>query len=151
MALPCPPHVDYEAMKAYHTDPEFSLNNLGEGLYGWMQKKERRPDDGMLRIADAGDTPWFLSCFIQVPGKENEMRQGKLRINTEAWFEIYINGEKVSKPEQEIILKGGLNRLIAIVRGTTGDLLFGMTFLNRDGTYMKDLAFRLTLDEVEPK
>lgn len=151
MALPCPPHVDYGAMKAYHTDPEFSLNNLGEGLYGWMQKKERRPDDGMLRIADAGDTPWFLSCFILVPGKENEMRQGKLRINTETSFEIYINGEKFSKPEQEIILKGGLNRLIAVVRGTVGDLLFGMTFLNRDGTYMKDLAFRLTLDEVEPK
>ncbi|OZB98825.1 glycoside hydrolase family 2 protein [Paenibacillus sp. XY044] len=151
MALPCPPHVDYEAMKAYHTDPEFSLNNLGEGLYGWMQKKERRAQDGMLRIAEAGETPWFLSCFVLVPGEEHEKRQGQLRVNTEAWFEIYINGERVAKPNQETILKGGLNRLIAIVRGTRGDLLFGMTFLNSDGTYMKDLAFRLTLDEVEPK
>lgn len=39
MTLFCPPHIDYEAMKDYYTDPEFSLNNLGEGLYGWMKKK----------------------------------------------------------------------------------------------------------------
>lgn len=67
MALPCPSHVDYEAMKVYYTDPEFSLNNLGEGLYGWMQKKERRPENGMMRIATVAHDPWFLSCFVRVP------------------------------------------------------------------------------------
>ncbi|MFD1903951.1 hypothetical protein ACFSQ7_07500 [Paenibacillus rhizoplanae] len=43
MTLFCPPHIDYEAMKDYYTDPEFSLNNLGEGLYGWMKKKRTAP------------------------------------------------------------------------------------------------------------
>ncbi|WP_342439007.1 glycoside hydrolase family 2 TIM barrel-domain containing protein [Paenibacillus sp. FSL L8-0436] len=148
MALPCPPHVDYGAMKAYYTDPEFSLNNLGEGLYGWMQKKERRSGDGTLRIADAGLDPWFLSCFVQVPG---QLRRGRLRVNTAVPYEIYLNGVLVAEPEQELILRGGLNRLIAILHGTGGDLTFGLTFLNADGTYMKDLEYRLTLDEVEPK
>ncbi|WP_379145429.1 hypothetical protein [Paenibacillus sp. sgz500992] len=148
MALPCPPHVDYGAMKAYYTDPEFSLNNLGEGLYGWMQKKERRSGDGTLRIADAGLDPWFLSCFVQVPG---QLRRGRLHVNTAVPYEIYLNGVLVAEPEQELILRGGLNRLIAILHGTGGDLTFGLTFLNADGTYMKDLEYRLTLDEVEPK
>lgn len=154
MALPCPPHTDYSEMKAYYTDPEFSLNNLGEGLYGWMQKKERRSGDGTLRIADAGEVPWFLSCFVQVPEEAESARQqipGRLRINTAVPYEIYLNGVLVPEPEQELTLQPGLNRLIAIAHGTGGDLAFGLTFLNPDGTYMKDLEYRLTLDVVEPK
>ncbi|WP_310829865.1 glycoside hydrolase family 2 protein [Paenibacillus pedocola] len=154
MALPCPPHVDYGEMKAYYTDPEFSLNNLGEGLYGWMQKKERRSGEGTLRIADAGSVPWFLSCFVQTPDKEGaagQLHRGRLRINTSVPYEIYLNGALVVEPERELTLQTGLNRLIAIVHGTGGDLTFGLTFLNEDGTYMKGLEYRLTLDEVEPK
>ncbi|WP_342562572.1 hypothetical protein NST84_23705 [Paenibacillus sp. FSL R7-0345] len=49
------------------------------------------------------------------------------------------------------MLQSGLNRLIATLQGTGGDLSFGLTFLNPDGSYMKDLEYRLTLDEVEPK
>lgn len=153
MALPCPPCVDYEAMKAYYTDPEFSLNNLGEGLYGWMQKKERRSESGSLRIADAGTAPWFVSCFVQVPGSGQVplQRRGRLRIQTGAEYEIYLNGERIAEPEQELVLQSGLNRLIAILRGSGGDITFGLTFLHEDGSYMKDLEYSLTLDEVEPK
>ncbi|MBY0012919.1 glycoside hydrolase family 2 protein [Paenibacillus typhae] len=154
MALPCLPHINYEEMKAYYIDPEFSLNNLGEGLYGWMQKKERRPGDGTLHIANAGDNRWFLSCFVHVhgkPGTQGQLHQGKLRINTDVPYEIYLNGELVSEPERELMLQTGLNRLIATLQGTGGDLAFGLTFLNRDDTYMKGLEYRLTLDEVEPK
>ncbi|MNB90269.1 Beta-galactosidase [compost metagenome] len=154
MALPCLPHIHYEEMKAYYIDPEFSLNNLGEGLYGWMQKKERRPGDGTLRIANAGNNRWFLSCFVDVPEKAGEAAQyypGRLRINTDVPYEIYLNGELAAEPERELTLQTGLNRLIAILQGTGGDLAFGLTFLNLDGTYMKGLEYRLTLDEVEPK
>ncbi|MCV4230806.1 glycoside hydrolase family 2 [Virgibacillus sp. LDC1] len=151
MVLPCPSHVDYEAMKTYYTDPEFSLNNLGEGLYGWMQKKERQPEDGMMRIACTGDEPWFMSCFVQVPGGAKPVRTGRLRVHANVPYAIYLNGEHVREPERELVLKGGLNRLIAIVCGTGGDIAFGMTFLHADGTYMKDLEYRMTLDEVEPK
>ncbi|GJM78795.1 hypothetical protein HMSSN139_12910 [Paenibacillus sp. HMSSN-139] len=152
MALPCPAYVDYGAMRAYYTDPEFSLNNLGEGLYGWMQKKERR-STGLLHIANAGRDPWFLSCFVTVPEGGEASRRGRLRVLADAstTVEIVLNGEQVPEPEQELVLKPGLNRLIAIVRGAGEDLDFGLVFLHPDGRYMKDLSYRLTLDEVEPK
>ncbi|MEK3900848.1 glycoside hydrolase family 2 TIM barrel-domain containing protein [Paenibacillus sp. FSL R7-0179] len=173
MTLFCPPHIDYEAMKDYYTDPEFSLNNLGEGLYGWMKKKERRPDGTFLIPAPEG-RPLFLSCFVYLPetagaaatevaatteaaaaatgsGKPDGTRTGRLRVKSACAFDIYMNGRLVPEPEQEITLTSGINRLIAIVRGTQEDIAFGMVFLNTDGTYMNDLEFRLTMDEVEPK
>lgn len=151
MALPCPSHINFEAMKAYYTDPEFSLNNLGEGLYGWMQKKERRSEDGIMRIASAAVDPWFLSCFVQVPEEAKSSRKGRLRIQADTPYVIYLNGEYVPAPKCDLVLKRGLNRLIVIVHGTGKDMAFGMTFLNENGTYMKDLKYCMTLDEVEPK
>lgn len=151
MALPCPSYVNFEDMKAYYTDPEFSLNNLGEGLYGWMQKKERRSEDGMMRIASAALEPWFLSCFVKVSEEAKSFRKGRLRIQADAPYAIYLNGEHVPAPKCELVLKSCLNRLIAIIHGTGKDLSFSMTFLNEDGTYMKDLEYCMTLDEVEPK
>ncbi|WP_339220370.1 glycoside hydrolase family 2 TIM barrel-domain containing protein [Paenibacillus sp. FSL H8-0332] len=159
MTLFCPPHIDYEAMKDYYTDPEFSLNNLGEGLYGWMKKKERRPDGTFLIPAPEG-RPLFLSCFVHLPKAADAAlgsvspdgtRTGRLRVNSACAFDIYMNGRLVPEPEQEITLASGVNRLIAIVRGAQEDIAFGMVFLNTDGTYMNDLEFRLTMDEVEPK
>jgi hypothetical protein len=168
MALPCLPHVDFAAMKSYYTDPEFSLNNLGEGLYGWMKKKERSPLDGAFRIGQPEGNPWFLSCFIHVPedadhpanreavrgtGREAgpAIRTGKLRVSSAASCEIYMNGEAVPAPEQEILLQTGVNRFIAIVRGGQEDIRISIVFLNPDGTCMNDLRYRMTMDEVEPK
>ncbi|MBW4839355.1 MAG: glycoside hydrolase family 2, partial [Paenibacillaceae bacterium] len=152
MALPCPPYVDYEAMRSYYTDREFSLNNLGEGLYGWMQKKERR-STGLLHIANAGEDQWFLSCFVTVPDEGAAPRRGRLRMlaGASTTVEIVLNGELVPEPEQELALNPGLNRLIAIVRGADEDIDFGLVFLHPDGRYMKDLSYSLTLNEVEPK
>lgn len=105
-----------------------------------------------MRIACTGYDPWFMSCFVQVPGGgAKPVRKGRLRVHANVPYAIYLNGEHVREPERELVLKGGLNRLIAIVRGTGGDIAFGMTFLHEDGTYMKDLEYRMTLDEVEPK
>lgn len=71
--------------------------------------------------------------------------------DTSSTVEIVLNGERVAEPEQELVLNPGLNRLIAIVRGSDEDLDFGLVFLHPDGRYMKDLSYSLTLDEVEPK
>ncbi|QUL54273.1 glycoside hydrolase family 2 [Paenibacillus tritici] len=157
MTLFCPPYTDYQAMKDYYTDPAFSLNNLGEGLYGWMKKKERR-EDGTLLIPAPEGRPLFLSCFVHLPETADADslnpgggRTGRLRVNSACDYEIYMNGRFVAEPEQEITLTSGINRLIAIVRGGREDIAFGMVFLNKDGTYMNDLEFRLTMDEVEPK
>ncbi|MNC65622.1 hypothetical protein D3C75_1159280 [compost metagenome] len=79
------------------------------------------------------------------------IRTGRLRVKSDCAFEIYMNGEQVAAPEKEIGLSRGINRLIAIVQGGQEDLAFGMVFLNSDGTYMNDLEYRLTMDEVEPK
>lgn len=184
MALPCPPYVDFAAMKSYYTDPEFSLNNLGEGLYGWMKKKERSREDGTVLLDNPGGTPWFLSCFVHVPaagaGAEDDAgvnadtdtgnrlaadtdagaaaesgtageRIGKLRINTNASCEIYLNGKLETEPQKRITLLPGVNRLIAIVHSAKEDVRLGLVFLNEDDQYMKDLQYRMTMDEVEPK
>ncbi|AIQ60999.1 glycosyl transferase family 2 [Paenibacillus borealis] len=156
MTLFCPPYTDYQAMKDYYTDPEFSLNNLGEGLYGWMKKKERR-EDGTLLIPAPEGRQLFLSCFVHLPEtgagsvETADVRNGRLRVNSECAYEIYMNGQHVNEPEQEITLRRGVNRLVAIIRGEREDIAFGMVFLNPDGTYMNDLEFRMTMDEVEPK
>ncbi len=150
MALPCPPYVDFAAMKSYYTDPEFSLNNLGEGLYGWMKKKERSSEDGTVLLDNPGGTPWFLSCFVHVPVAGAE-RVGKLRINTNAPCEIYLNGKLEPEPQHRITLQPGVNRLIAIVHSAKEDVRLGLVFLDEDGHYMKDLQYRMTMDEVEPK
>ncbi|SFD52791.1 Glycosyl hydrolases family 2 [Paenibacillus catalpae] len=151
MAMPCRPYVDYEAMKAYYIDPEFSLNNLGEGLYGWMQKKERSSKDGAFRIPNPNGERWFLSCFVYLLDPAYEEKHGKLLVTTNSSYEIYLNGAHVPDPEEKIILKAGINRLIAIVDDMEKDIRFGMVFRNSDGTYMRHLKYSLTLDEVEPK
>ncbi|WP_438449210.1 glycoside hydrolase family 2 protein [Gorillibacterium sp. sgz5001074] len=156
MALPCRPYMDAEAMKAYYIDPEFSLNNLGEGLYGWMLKKERSPTDGSFVIREPMKDRWFLSCFVHLhepdDGTSNlEGRIGQLHVSTNAAYEIYMNGTVVPNPEKRITLKPGLNRLIAILQGADEEIRFRMVFRNADGTYMRNLQYKLTIDEVEPK
>ncbi|GGG06453.1 hypothetical protein GCM10010912_58830 [Paenibacillus albidus] len=158
MALPCLPHMDAEAMKAYYTDPLFSLNNLGEGLYGWMKKKERNTADGLFRIPDPAGNLWFLSCFVLVEDEAAgnvypaaSHREGYLRILSRTPCEIYLNGLAVPEPEAGITLCPGVNRLMAIVQGGEEELRFGMVFMNPDGTYMNNLHYRMTMDEVEPK
>ena len=62
MTLPYLQYQDFEKVKAYYLDPEFSLNNLGEGLYGWMKKIERNSHDVKLWIRNSrGGT-----CFVHV-------------------------------------------------------------------------------------
>ncbi|MDO3412561.1 glycoside hydrolase family 2 TIM barrel-domain containing protein [Saccharibacillus sp. CPCC 101409] len=199
MALPCRPYQDEQAMRAYYTDPEFSLNNLGEGLYGWMKKKERSFEDGAMSIRDSAGGLWFMSAFVHVPefsaaagpheaspladalpgrvGANGELRpasvsapgeaaapagQTPVRPNTAQLIrparlrllgniadpEIWLNGER---PEHGAALKPGVNRLIAVLRGGAEDIRFGLVFLHPDGTYMDDLRYRMTIDEVEPK
>lgn len=155
MALPCKPWINYEEMKAYYTDPEFSLNNLGEALYGWMLKKERRPSDGTFRIENTHQERWFLSCFVHLLDPAGNpvdgIQSGKLQVNTNCRYEIYLNGNLIPDPLKHIELQTGINRFIAIVHGSAEELRFGMVFMNSDGSYMRNLKYCLTLDEVEPK
>ncbi|NGZ75348.1 glycoside hydrolase family 2 [Saccharibacillus sp. VR-M41] len=163
MALPCEPYQNEEEMRAYYTDPEFSLNNLGEGLYGWMKKKERSPEDGKMRIQGSAGGLWFLSAFVLPPETEpREMgaaesdaeagRPFRLRITGNAVsVEPWLNGRRLEGPHYPSELRPGVNRLIAVVRGAAEDIALGVFFEHPDGTPMDDLRYRMTIDEVEPK
>jgi hypothetical protein len=43
MALEQADYVDQEAMLAYFSAEDFTLNNLGEGVYGWMMRLQKTP------------------------------------------------------------------------------------------------------------
>ncbi|WP_246369782.1 glycoside hydrolase family 2 TIM barrel-domain containing protein [Saccharibacillus deserti] len=170
MALPCEPYRDEEAMRAYYADPQFTLNNLGEGLYGWMKKKERSPRDGLMRIGGSAGGLWFLSAFVEVPEAEDPAdraplpqagqtsaehdapgRPARLRlagnpVSAEAW----LNGEALAPP-YDMRLLPGFNRLIVAARGGEEDIRLGVFFEHPDGRPMDDLRYRMTIDEIDPK
>ncbi|THF76277.1 glycoside hydrolase family 2 [Cohnella fermenti] len=148
MALPCPPHVPLDEMRAYYADPEFSLNNLGEGLYGWMLKRERDPQDGRFRIPSPNGQPWLFSCFVYSP---EAGRVGTLRAECNDPYELIWNGTPVALPGNRIVLREGINRLIVVVLCGEAPCSLGLFFHNADGTAMNDLEYRLTIGEVEPK
>ncbi|CAM4191322.1 glycoside hydrolase family 2 protein [Saccharibacillus endophyticus] len=155
MALPCEPYQDEQAMRAYYTDPDFSLNNLGEGLYGWMKKKERSAEDGTMRIADSAGGLWFLSVFIEIPmhgSGGSAARPVRFRVSGSAVsVQLWLNGKPLEDPLFASRLKPGLNRLIAIARGGREDIRLGVFAEHADGRPMNDLRFRMTIDEVTPK
>ena len=111
--------------------------------------------DGAFLIQNPGEERWFLSCFVDVldPACDpvDGTVSGKLQVNTNCGYEIYLNGSLVPDPEKHIELRAGLNRLIAILQGSGEDIRFGLVFKNAGDSYMKHLQYRLTLDEVEPK
>ncbi|MEJ8305043.1 glycoside hydrolase family 2 protein [Saccharibacillus sacchari] len=155
MALPCEPYQDEQAMRAYYTDPDFSLNNLGEGLYGWMKKKERHPQDGTMRIADSAGGLWFLSAFVELPAvqlRDSTPRSVRFRTSgNPASVELWLNGRPLESPLFRSQLRPGLNRLIAIVRGGAEDIRLAVFVEHPDGTPMNDLRYNMTIDEVTPK
>lgn len=100
MALPCEPYQDEQAMRRYYTDPAFSLNNLGEGLYGWMKKKERGSEGGLMRIQDSAGGLWFLSAFVLPPESDR---------SSASVSEIGCGKEVGSEPEDSAAPAGSEN------------------------------------------
>ncbi|MBQ8231723.1 MAG: hypothetical protein IJZ34_07340, partial [Lachnospiraceae bacterium] len=146
MTLPIQPWQDYDKAKAYYTDPRFSLNNLGEGLYGWMKKLEKNRADGFITVPDSQGKRYFLTCFADKEQKEKV--KVMLECNTEA--HLYLNGKK--QLSDEVVLEAGVNRIIIEAQNKEQDLLkLRMTFLSLDGHPVRDLKTHLTIDEVEPK
>ncbi|MDO4743297.1 MAG: glycoside hydrolase family 2 TIM barrel-domain containing protein, partial [bacterium] len=71
MTLPLYDYQDYNAALKYYTDKEFSLNNLGEGLYGWMLKIEKNRNDGYIYIPNSKGNKYFLTCFADYLGEQD--------------------------------------------------------------------------------
>ena len=66
MTLPHRKYNDYETSEEYYIDKEYSVNNLGEGLYGWMKKVEKDPLDGYINLIDSREQRYFLTCFVSL-------------------------------------------------------------------------------------
>lgn len=181
MALPCEPYQDEQAMHRYYTDPAFSLNNLGEGLYGWMKKKERGSQGGRMRIQDSAGGLWFLSAFVLPPdtppasvseigcgkefgsepqdsaaptGSENGGSAASVRLRVESnalSVRLWLNGKPLQDPHPAGSLTSGINRLIVEARAGAEDLALAVFFEHPDGRPVEGLRYRMTIDEVEPK
>lgn len=146
MTLPYKEYQDYDRAIEYYTDPEFSLNNLGEGLYGWMKKIERRPD-GYLHITDSAGNTMFITCFVHVLGETDKEYILEIPANND--FTLYINGEE--KQPGRVKLKAGINRFFVLAHVGDQDFALRPVFKNLDGSFAVDLQYRTTVDEIDPK
>lgn len=146
MALPYKSYQNYDRAYEYYTDPEFSLNNLGEGLYGWMKKFERH-SDGYLSLTDSHNNTMFITCFVHALRTED--KEYILELDATDKFELYINGE-LTKPGI-VTLKSGINRFFMLAEVGDEDFKFRPIFKNCDGSFATNLQYRLTVDEIDPK
>lgn len=168
MTLPHLEYNDYRKAEAYFSDKEYSLNNLGEGLYGWMKKVERDPSDGFINIQNSSGQTYFMSCFADhIRDRCSGIEQPdalvcELQLDINCSFKLWINGSLLkdhvktdNKNEcvliKEVALVKGLNRLIIVCRALDADISLRPVFKFPDGSYPDIIRYQLTIDEVDPK
>jgi len=167
LALPHEKYKDYKKAEEYYSDKNYSLNNLGEGLYGWMKKIEK-DSEGFIKISNSSNRTYFLSCFVDYIGNKNiismDDRSHKLSLNidTSCSFKLWVNGDLLGeyiKSEEgikkinikEITLTKGLNRFIIAASAMDTIIKLRPVFVNLDGSYPDNIRYQLTIDEVDPK
>lgn len=147
LSLPYHDYEDYDRALAYYSDPEFSLNNLGEGLYGWMKKFERNKQDGFLTLTGSAGNIMFVTCFVHGLAGQDKEYFVQMESNTDCTF--YLNGQIIT--DEKVVLKNGINRVFLLVRAGGEDARLRLVFKNLDGSFATDLLYRTTVDEVDPK
>lgn len=149
MTLPVYPYQNYEEAKKYYTDPAFSLNNLGEGLYGWMLKVEKNRGDGYIYVPNSKNKRFFLTCFVDYIG-DGAQAAVAFDVQSNAQHTVYVNGER---PEnlQKVTLVQGVNRLVIAADTGNEDLKFIVMLKDAEGKPVPELRYHLTIDEVDPK
>ena len=167
LALPHEEYKDYKKAEEYYSDSEYSLNNLGEGLYGWMKKIEK-DSEGFINIENSSNRTYFLSCFVDYVGNKNIIPKDdrfiklNLDIDTSCSFKLWVNGDllgEYTKLEngvnkvtiKEITLTKGLNRFIIAAKAKKENIKLRPVFKNLDGSYPDSIRYQLTIDEVDPK
>jgi hypothetical protein len=167
MYLRKPDHQDLEKMTAYYSDPNYILNNLGEGVYGWMQPAEHK--NGGITIPNSAGNTYFMTVFIDSeinrdPSKrtENELPNDKimpdLYLTTNSNMKIFVNGKEYFNKTiddgkshgfkiEDILLSKGVNRLAIVVNAGENDLQFNLTLKDKFGEFLTSgIKYRLTLD-----
>lgn len=154
MSLPYKEYQDFDRAFEYYSDPEFSLNNLGEGLYGWMKKWERDRKDGFMKMNNTKGQTMFITTFVHQlkrPGDtgEHKAEKYKLELTSNCGYKLYINGQL--QTDENVTLLPGINRFFMLADVKDEELTFRAVFKNPDGTYADNLLYRVTVDEVDPK
>lgn len=158
MALPYLSYQNYDEVFSYYSDSAFSLNNLGEGLYGWMKKYERHRDDGAFHIKGSRGKTYFCIAFVTAP----EDTDVSVTMITNSRASLYVCGEKVSdadgvdegekSAQEKVHLRQGVNPIFVGLKCTDdSDGWFSLLFRESDGRYAQNLIYRTTVDEVDPK
>lgn len=164
MGLARKPHQDEAAMRAYFASPDYTLNNLGEGVFGWMLRLEQR--EGRITIPHSAGQVWFLSVFIDSEINRDPSRRNSgelpdsslvpdLWITTNCPVTVYLNGKLLAEFERtasgeknlgDALLRQGINRLVFIFQGGTEDIGFRAWLTTKLGEQVRDIRTRLTLD-----
>ena len=164
MGIARQPHMDEVAMTTYFSDPGYILNNLGEGVYGWMQRQEQR--GGWVVVPGSAGQTWFLTVFIESEVNRDPEQRGTdvlpdpslvpdLYLEINCPFRLYLNGRcladlpaPTNAPAkiEDALLCQGINRLVMICHGGETDIRLNAWFKDKLGAFLPDLRFRLTLD-----
>ncbi len=155
-----------DEMIAYYKSRDYKLNNLGEGLYGWMSRIFKT--DGWLTAkASAGKTV-LMTAYVQSPVNRNNFEREENSLpdptitpdlliscncNARIWISDRYIGQvgpsiqKASKLEDAPLNKG-VNNILIVAEGAQEDLQVSIVFINKFGEFLKDLSYRLTIDEI---
>ena len=159
---------NYHVAEAYFSDVNYSLNNLGEGVYGWMKKVEKEKLEGYIHIPDSKGVTYFTTSFVSferdksIDVPQSNTLSCQLEVATNASIKIWVNGVlmkdycSTQQGEETIIIKyvvllKGLNRFVLIGKCDHEDIKIRPVFKGNDGSYLDSLKYTLTMDKVDPK
>lgn len=164
MALAHEPHQSLEAETAYFTSPDYALNNLGEGVYGWMRRVEKK--DGRLTVPGSRGKVFFLTVFVlsEINRDPTKRAAGELPdssivpdlvLSANCRTEVYVNGGKVAETGaggskgttvKDVLLSKGLNRMAFVCEGGAEDIALSASFQGKYGECPEGLNCLLTMD-----
>jgi len=152
MGLPHEEYQDYGRMEAYFCAPDFVLNNLGEGVYGWM--KYLAAIRGVVTAPKSAGRTYFLTVFVRWDG--SGAAGHNLLLGANCACRVFLNGRLclvTSAPASwrdcrvtGLGLHPGLNRLLIVCRAGQEDARLSACFKDPAGTYPRGLKYLLTLD-----
>ena len=147
-------------MEAYFADPGYTLNNLGEGVYGWMTHIDRQ--DGWLTIPNSAGKQVFLSVFVNSAINRDLAQRAtgelpdpslvpQLFVEANCPTRVYLNGQRVAEGSGRFVaedapLRQGINRLVCVCSSAGQDIRLAAWFQTKHGNPLSGLTYSLTLD-----
>ncbi len=163
MGLEQSDYVDPEAMLTYFSAADYVLNNLGEGVYGWMRRLEK--NRGSIRVDRSAGKTWYLTVFVESAENHNPLKRAAdelpdssivpdLYIKTNCAFSLYVNGGLLAQRKanadiikiEDVLLDQGNNRTLLVCQAGVEDIQLNAWFRNKYGDPVKGLRYLLTLD-----